>query len=111
MFRDAQRILVDDVGGVFIAHRWQGDLFKPVCKGTVFVNQIPTVYMDAIGVMTGFGAMFISVTLNNSGPEFLPPFRRDAEIHFWQDHLINDDPAGRFSYCFYSYAFGTRRPF
>ena len=48
---------------------------NPMCKGTVFVNQIPTVYMDAIGVMTGFGVMFISVTLNNSGPEFLP-FRR-----------------------------------
>ncbi len=33
MFRDAERILVDDVGGVFIAHRLQGDLFKPYIVG------------------------------------------------------------------------------
>ena len=36
MFRDAQKILVDDVGGVFIAHRWQGDLFKPYVQGDSF---------------------------------------------------------------------------
>ena len=33
MFRDAERILVDDVGGVFIAHRWLGDLVKPYLQG------------------------------------------------------------------------------
>lgn len=33
MFRDAERILVDDVGGVFIAHRWQGDLIQPYIQG------------------------------------------------------------------------------
>ena len=33
MFRDAERILVDGVGGVFIAHRLQGDLFKPYILG------------------------------------------------------------------------------
>jgi ABC-type transport system substrate-binding protein len=33
MFKDAERILVDDVGGVFIAHRWQGDLFQPYVMG------------------------------------------------------------------------------
>lgn len=33
MFRDAERILVDDVGGAFIAHRWQGDLFQPFVRG------------------------------------------------------------------------------
>ena len=36
MFRDAERILVDDVGGAFIAHRWQGDLFKPNILGESF---------------------------------------------------------------------------
>ena len=36
MFRDAQEILVDDVGGVFIAHRWQGDLFQPYVRGDSF---------------------------------------------------------------------------
>ena len=33
LFKQAERILVDDVGGVFIAHRWQGDLFKPNIQG------------------------------------------------------------------------------
>lgn len=33
MFQQAERILVDDVGGIFIAHRWQGDLFQPYVSG------------------------------------------------------------------------------
>ncbi|GIV76771.1 peptide ABC transporter substrate-binding protein [Litorilinea aerophila] len=33
MFREAERILVDDVGGVFIAHRWQGTLYQPYVQG------------------------------------------------------------------------------
>ena len=33
MFREAEQILVDDVGAVFIAHRWQGDLFQPYVQG------------------------------------------------------------------------------
>ena len=33
MFKDAEKILVDDVGGIFIAHRWQGNLFQPYIKG------------------------------------------------------------------------------
>jgi ABC-type transport system substrate-binding protein len=33
MFKDAEKILVDDVGGVFIAHRWQGDLFQSYVRG------------------------------------------------------------------------------
>jgi ABC-type transport system substrate-binding protein len=33
LFRDAERILVDDVGGVFIAHRWLGDLVSPNLMG------------------------------------------------------------------------------
>lgn len=33
MFRDAERILVDEVGGAFINYRWQGNLFQPYVKG------------------------------------------------------------------------------
>jgi peptide/nickel transport system substrate-binding protein/oligopeptide transport system substrate-binding protein len=33
MFRDAEQILVDDVGGVFIDHRWQGTLYQPYVQG------------------------------------------------------------------------------
>jgi peptide/nickel transport system substrate-binding protein/oligopeptide transport system substrate-binding protein len=33
LFAQAEEVLVSDVGGVFIAHRWQGDLFKPNVQG------------------------------------------------------------------------------
>lgn len=33
MFRDAERILVDDVGGIFIGHRWAGNLVQPYLQG------------------------------------------------------------------------------
>lgn len=36
MFRDAERILVDDVGGIFINHRWQGNLIQPYIQGDAF---------------------------------------------------------------------------
>ncbi len=36
LFRDAERILVDDVGGVFIAHRMSGYLFKAQILGASF---------------------------------------------------------------------------
>ncbi len=33
MFRDAEEILVDDVGAIFIDHRWQGTLYQPYYLG------------------------------------------------------------------------------
>lgn len=33
MFQDAERILVEDVGGVFVYHQTPGDLIKPYIKG------------------------------------------------------------------------------
>ena len=33
MFRDAEKILVDDVGGVMIDHRWAGTLYQPYVQG------------------------------------------------------------------------------
>lgn len=33
LFRQAEEVLVSDVGGAFIAHRWQGDLFKHYIEG------------------------------------------------------------------------------
>lgn len=33
MYRDAQKILVEDAGGVFLVHRIQGDLFQPYVAG------------------------------------------------------------------------------
>jgi len=34
MFQDAEKLLVEDVGGVFIDHRTAGDLYRPYLKGT-----------------------------------------------------------------------------
>ena len=36
MFRDAEKILVEDVGGIFIDHRWQGTLYQPYVQGDGF---------------------------------------------------------------------------
>ncbi len=36
MYKDAEKILVSDVGGVFLDHRIQGDLFQPYIKGDCF---------------------------------------------------------------------------
>jgi peptide/nickel transport system substrate-binding protein/oligopeptide transport system substrate-binding protein len=34
MFQDAEKLLVTDVGGVFIYHRYQSDLYKSYLKGS-----------------------------------------------------------------------------
>jgi len=36
MYRDAERLLVEDVGGLFLVHRIQGDLFQPYVAGDCF---------------------------------------------------------------------------
>lgn len=36
MYQEAEKILVDDVGGVFLVHRIQGDLFQPYVAGECF---------------------------------------------------------------------------
>jgi ABC-type oligopeptide transport system substrate-binding subunit len=36
MYQQAERILVEDVGGVFLLHRIQGDLFQPYVAGDCF---------------------------------------------------------------------------
>jgi len=34
MFMDAEKILVDDVGGIFLIHRTPGDIYQPYLKGS-----------------------------------------------------------------------------
>jgi ABC-type transport system substrate-binding protein len=36
MYQEAERILVEDVGGIFLVHRIQGDLFQPFVSGECF---------------------------------------------------------------------------
>jgi len=33
LFQEAERILVENVGGIFLAHRWQGDILQPYLRG------------------------------------------------------------------------------
>jgi peptide/nickel transport system substrate-binding protein/oligopeptide transport system substrate-binding protein len=47
MFREAEKILVDDVGGIFLFHRWAGTLFQPWVQGDCLREP------DNIGI-TGF---------------------------------------------------------
>ena len=47
MFRDAEKLLVDDAGALFLYHRWQGTLYQPFMQGDCFRKP------DAIGI-TGF---------------------------------------------------------
>jgi ABC-type transport system substrate-binding protein len=42
LFHAAERILVDDVGGAFIAHRWAGDLWRPKVRGASIREASPT---------------------------------------------------------------------
>ncbi len=44
MFREAERILVEDVGGIFLFHRWQGTLYQPWVQGDCLREP------DAIGI-------------------------------------------------------------
>lgn len=44
MFRDAEKILVEDVGGIFLFHRWQGTLYQPYIQGDSIREP------DAIGI-------------------------------------------------------------
>ncbi len=34
MFMDAEKVLVDDVGGIFLIHRTPGDIYRPYLKGS-----------------------------------------------------------------------------
>jgi peptide/nickel transport system substrate-binding protein/oligopeptide transport system substrate-binding protein len=45
MFREAEKILVDDVGGVFLFHRWQATLYQPWIQGDCIREP------DSIGIM------------------------------------------------------------
>jgi peptide/nickel transport system substrate-binding protein/oligopeptide transport system substrate-binding protein len=36
MYKDAEKVLVEDVGGIFIDHRIQGDLYQPYIAGDCF---------------------------------------------------------------------------
>jgi predicted alpha/beta-fold hydrolase len=50
MYRDAERILVEDVGGVFLFHGLTGELRKPYLKG-LKVNKYGYSFFTWIGMV------------------------------------------------------------
>ncbi len=70
MFQDAEKILVDDVGGVFVYHQTPGDMIKPFLKG-------PALEPDANGVaawhwpgFSGFSNLLSGVYVSNDVSNF-----------------------------------------
>jgi oligopeptide transport system substrate-binding protein len=64
MFQDAERILVSDVGGVFIQHRTVADIFKPYLKGSELEpdkNGMAAMHWPTYATMsTNVGSVYIS---------------------------------------------------
>jgi ABC-type transport system substrate-binding protein len=70
LFQDAEKILVDDVGGVFVYHQTPGDMIKPFLKG-------PALEPDANGVaawhwpgFSGFSDLLSGVYISNDVSEY-----------------------------------------
>ena len=63
LFHEAERILVDDVGGAFIAHRWAGDLWRPKVRGASIREPGPNnTYGSHSGNDWQWGDMYIGKT-------------------------------------------------
>lgn len=65
MYRDAERILVEDVGGIFLDHRIAGDLFQPYIAGEVFRPNAQGVSSWQWGNDWGWGAIYITNEVMN----------------------------------------------
>jgi len=71
MFQDAEKLLVSDVGGVFIDHRTVADLYKPYLKGTELEpDKNGFAAMHWPGYSNGstlIGSMYVSKDVSGSG--------------------------------------------
>jgi ABC-type oligopeptide transport system substrate-binding subunit len=71
MFQDAEKLLVSDVGGVFIDHRTVADLYKPYLKGSELEpdkNGFAAMHWPGYGnESTLIGSMYISKDVAGSG--------------------------------------------
>jgi ABC-type oligopeptide transport system substrate-binding subunit len=70
MFQDAEKLLVEDVGGIFIYHRTAGDLYRPYLKGAGLEpdnNGFAAVHWPGFAANnTLVGSMYISKDVANS---------------------------------------------
>jgi ABC-type oligopeptide transport system substrate-binding subunit len=71
MFQDAEKLLVEDVGGVFIYHRTVADLYKPYLKGSELEadkNGFAALHWPGYANMnTVVGSLYISKDVTGSG--------------------------------------------
>jgi ABC-type oligopeptide transport system substrate-binding subunit len=71
MFQDAEKLLVEDVGGVFIYHRTVADIYKPYLKGTELEadkNGFAALHWPGYANMsTLVGSMYVSKDVAGSG--------------------------------------------
>ena len=69
MFQDAEKLLVSDVGGVFIYHRTVSDIYKPYLKGTELeadANGVAAMHWPGYsGYSNLVGSMYISKDVGN----------------------------------------------
>ena len=65
MYREAERILVEDVGGIFLNHRIQGDLFQPYIAGECFRPNAQGVSAWQWGNDWCWGAIYITDEVAN----------------------------------------------
>jgi ABC-type transport system substrate-binding protein len=65
MYQDAEKILVEDVGGIFLDHRIQGNLFQPFVKGDCFRPDNQGVGTLHWGNDWCWGALYVSADVKN----------------------------------------------
>jgi peptide/nickel transport system substrate-binding protein/oligopeptide transport system substrate-binding protein len=65
MYQDAEKILVEDVGGIFLDYRIQGDLFQPYVKGDCFKPDAQGVSAWHWGNDWCWGSIYISKDVAN----------------------------------------------
>ncbi len=65
MYQEAERILVEDVGGIFLDHRIQGDLFQPYIAGDCFRPNAQGVSAWQWGNDWCWGAIYITNEVAN----------------------------------------------
>jgi ABC-type transport system substrate-binding protein len=65
MYRDAEKILVEDVGGIFLDHRIQGDLFQPYIAGDCFRPNVQGISSWEWGNDWCWGSIYITQEVAN----------------------------------------------
>jgi len=65
MYHDAEKILVQDVGGVFIDHRIEGELYQPYVKGDCFKPDAQGTSAWHWGNNACWGSVYISADVKN----------------------------------------------